>query len=63
MTCSNWTSNDEGSARVGHADRYSLRHPDLRGTHLTERRVVRRKIWLRWVAPGCSTALRPIKAL
>ena len=27
MTCSNWTSNDEGSARVGHADRYSFTTP------------------------------------
>lgn len=27
QTCSNWTSNDEGSARVGHADRYSFTTP------------------------------------
>ena len=27
MTCSNWTSNYEGSARVGHADRYSFTTP------------------------------------
>ena len=27
MTCSNWTSNDEDSARVGHADRCSLTTP------------------------------------
>ncbi len=27
MTCSNWTSDDEGSARVGHADRYSFTTP------------------------------------
>ena len=27
MTCNNWTSNDEGSARVGHADRYSFTTP------------------------------------
>jgi hypothetical protein len=27
QTCSNWTSNDEGSARVGHADRYSFSTP------------------------------------
>ena len=27
MTCSNWTSNSEGSARVGHADRYSFTTP------------------------------------
>jgi hypothetical protein len=26
-TCSNWTSNDEGSAWVGHADRYSYSTP------------------------------------
>jgi hypothetical protein len=26
-TCSNWTSNDEGSAWVGHADRYSFSTP------------------------------------
>ena len=26
-TCGNWTSNDEGSARVGHADRYSFTTP------------------------------------
>ena len=26
-TCNNWTSNDEGSARVGHADRYSFDIP------------------------------------
>ena len=27
MTCSNWTSSSEGSARVGHADRYSFTTP------------------------------------
>jgi hypothetical protein len=27
QTCSNWTSDDEGSARVGHADRYSFSTP------------------------------------
>ena len=27
QTCSNWTSNSEGSARVGHADRYSFSTP------------------------------------
>lgn len=27
QTCSNWTSNGEGSARVGHADRYSFTTP------------------------------------
>jgi hypothetical protein len=27
QTCSNWTSNSEGSARVGHADRYSFAIP------------------------------------
>jgi hypothetical protein len=27
QTCSNWTSDDEGSARVGHADRYSFMNP------------------------------------
>jgi hypothetical protein len=27
QTCSNWTSNSEGSARVGHADRYSFMTP------------------------------------
>lgn len=27
QTCNNWTSNDEGSARVGHADRYSFSDP------------------------------------
>jgi hypothetical protein len=27
QTCSNWTSNDDGSARVGHADRYSFSTP------------------------------------
>jgi len=27
QTCNNWTSNDEGSARVGHADRYSFMEP------------------------------------
>jgi hypothetical protein len=27
QTCNNWTSNDEGSARVGHADRYSFTTP------------------------------------
>ena len=27
QTCHNWTSNDEGSARVGHADRYSFTPP------------------------------------
>lgn len=27
QTCSNWTSNGEGSARVGHADRYSFSTP------------------------------------
>jgi hypothetical protein len=27
QTCGNWTSNDEGSARVGHADRYSFSTP------------------------------------
>jgi len=27
QTCHNWTSNDEGSARVGHADRYSFTTP------------------------------------
>jgi len=27
QTCSNWTSNSEGSARVGHADRYSFMNP------------------------------------
>jgi hypothetical protein len=27
MTCSNWTSSDEGRARVGHADRYSFTTP------------------------------------
>ena len=27
QTCNNWTSNDEGSARVGHADRYSFNDP------------------------------------
>ena len=27
QTCNNWTSNDEGSARVGHADRYSFLTP------------------------------------
>jgi hypothetical protein len=27
MTCSNWTSSNEGSARVGHADRYSFTTP------------------------------------
>jgi hypothetical protein len=27
QTCSNWTSNSEGSARVGHADRYSFAVP------------------------------------
>ena len=27
QTCHNWTSNDEGSARVGHADRYSFSTP------------------------------------
>tara|TARA_B100001123_G_scaffold447238_1_gene604153 strand:- start:3927 stop:4601 length:675 start_codon:yes stop_codon:yes gene_type:complete len=26
-TCSNWTSNDEGSAMLGHADRYSFTTP------------------------------------
>ena len=26
-TCSNWTSNDEGSVRVGHGDRYSFTTP------------------------------------
>ena len=26
-TCNNWTSNDEGSARVGHADRWSFLTP------------------------------------
>jgi len=26
-TCNNWTSNDEGSAWVGHADRYSFNDP------------------------------------
>ncbi|MDT8397531.1 MAG: DUF1554 domain-containing protein [Pseudomonadales bacterium] len=26
-TCNNWTSNDEGSATVGHADRYSFAAP------------------------------------
>ena len=26
-TCNNWTSNDEGSAHVGHADRYSFTTP------------------------------------
>lgn len=26
-TCNNWTSNDEGSAWVGHADRYSFANP------------------------------------
>lgn len=27
QTCNNWTSNDEGSARVGHGDRYSFTTP------------------------------------
>ncbi len=27
QTCNNWTSNSEGSARVGHADRYSFMTP------------------------------------
>ncbi|MCB1672797.1 MAG: lectin [Gammaproteobacteria bacterium] len=27
QTCNNWTSNTEGSARVGHADRYSFMTP------------------------------------
>ena len=27
QTCSNWTSNGEGTARVGHADRYSFTTP------------------------------------
>ena len=27
QTCNNWTSNSEGSARVGHADRYSFTTP------------------------------------
>ena len=27
QTCSNWTSNDEGSVRVGHGDRYSFTTP------------------------------------
>ncbi len=27
QTCTNWTSNDEGNARVGHADRYSFTTP------------------------------------
>lgn len=27
QTCSNWTSNGEGSARVGHGDRYSFTTP------------------------------------
>ncbi len=27
QTCTNWTSNNEGSARVGHADRYSFTTP------------------------------------
>jgi len=27
QTCNNWTSNSEGSARVGHADRYSFSDP------------------------------------
>ena len=27
QTCNNWTSNDEGSARLGHADRYSFTTP------------------------------------
>ncbi len=27
QTCSNWTSSNEGSARVGHADRYSFSTP------------------------------------
>ena len=27
QTCNNWTSNGEGSARVGHADRYSFTTP------------------------------------
>jgi len=27
QTCNNWTSNDQGSARVGHADRYSFTTP------------------------------------
>jgi hypothetical protein len=27
QTCNNWTSNSEGSARVGHADRYSFSTP------------------------------------
>ena len=27
QTCDNWTSNNEGSARVGHADRYSFTTP------------------------------------
>ena len=27
QTCNNWTSNDEGSARVGHADRWSFLTP------------------------------------
>ncbi len=27
QTCNNWTSNNEGSARVGHADRYSFTTP------------------------------------
>lgn len=27
MTCNNWTSNDEGSAQVGHHDRYSFSTP------------------------------------
>jgi len=27
QTCNNWTSNGEGSARVGHADRYSFSTP------------------------------------
>ena len=26
-TCGNWTSNDEGSAMLGHADRYSFMNP------------------------------------
>ena len=35
QTCSNWTSNGEGSARVGHADRYSTPGSPWNSSHGT----------------------------
>ena len=56
-TCGNWTSNDEGSAMLGHADRYSFTTPGSPWNNAHPSRVAHKTVWWRPEGPACTTAL------